>query len=65
MKSAWLNVPNVKSTYHGLLPIKQLVPQIWKLGLQDEEKSDPLNEMKLKSNPDIQVSVRVDFVNSI
>ena len=43
------------------------MPQIWELGLQNKEKSDTLNEIKLRSNPDIQIqiSVRVDSVNSI
>ena len=65
MRGAWLDGPNVKSTYYGLLPIKKFVPKIRELGLQNKEKSDTLNEMRLRSNPDIQVSVRADFVNSI
>ena len=62
MKGAWIDGRNVKSNYCGLLPIKHLLPQIWKLGLQNKEKSNTLNEFE---NTDIQIGLRVDFVNSI
>ena len=51
IKGAWLDGPNVKSTYYGLLPIKHLVPQIWELRLQNKEKSASLNEFKTKVKP--------------
>ena len=40
MNFSWLDGPNVKTTYYGLLPIKHLLPQIWVLDLQSKEKSD-------------------------
>ena len=48
MKGAWLDGPNVKSTYYGLFLIKHLVPEIWELGSQNKEKSDTLNEFETK-----------------
>ena len=48
MKGAWIDGRNVKSNYYSLLPIKHLLPQIWKLGLQNKEISDTLNEFKNK-----------------
>ena len=39
---------NVKTTYHGLLSIKHLAPQIWELVLQSIRKCKTLNEFKTK-----------------
>ena len=38
----------VKTTYHGLLSIKHLAPQIWELVLQSIRKCKTLNEFKTK-----------------
>ena len=51
MRGAWLDGPNVKSTCYGILLIKDLVSQIWELGLQTKEKSDTLNEFETKVKP--------------
>ena len=48
MRGAWLDGPNFRSTWYGILPIKDLVSQIWELGLQNKEKSDTLNEFETK-----------------
>ena len=39
---------NVKTTYYGLLSIKQLAPQIWELVPQSIKKYKTLNELKSK-----------------
>ena len=49
---------NVKTTYFGLLSIKHLAPQIWKLDPQSVRKFNTLNEF-IRLNPGIQTIVRV------
>ena len=51
---------NVRTTYYGLLSIKQLAPQIQELVPQSV-----IMISKLRSNPDIQFIVRVGSTKSI
>ena len=53
---------NVKTTYYGLLSIKHLAPQIWELVPQSLKKC---KNSKLRSNPGIQIIVRVGSAKPI
>ena len=55
---------NVKTTYFGLLSIKHLAPQIWKLDPQSIRKFKTLKEF-IRLNPGIQTIVRVGSAKPI